>query len=160
MSVLGLKTAQAALAKLDQTIRNKIARKAITEASKPFVAAARSLANRETGLLAQAQQTKVKSYRKGGNTVSLTGAQTGWSGKGKARKRNRLGKKADTTGRNPSKYSHLVDRGHQLVVGRGKNRRVIGTVQGSHYLERAFDAAKAQAQAILARRIAEELKKL
>lgn len=137
MSVLGLKLAQQALARLDQTIRNKIARKAITEASKPFVQAAKSLANRETGLLAQAQAVKVKSYRRGGNTVSFTGAQTGWSGKGKNRKLNRIGKKAAAAGRKPSQYSHLVDRGHQLVVGSGKGRRVIGSVEGSHYLERA-----------------------
>src|SRR5262249_13600056 len=86
-------------------VRKKVLRKAINEASKIVLKAAKANVPRASGLLKKSLGRKVKVYRASGTVVAIIGPRTGFK-----QDVHRDGRKVAVLA-NPTKYAHLVERG-------------------------------------------------
>lgn len=93
----GFRELTAKLDQLKRSVRNRILRKAVTAAAGIVVNAAKAACPVETGQLRKSIGKRIKTYRRTGVVVGIVGPRTGF--------------KNATTGRNPTKYSHLVEFG-------------------------------------------------
>lgn len=155
----GLDDAMKALSGLNQSVRNKILRKALDKASQPILKAAKERAPRETGLLRKSMGRRVIAYRSTGTVVVVIGPRS----KPSFRKEVKIKKvfrqirgatrmirnprsEAMTMVRNPVKYAHLVELGT-------KNR------PAKPFLRPAFQAMRSQATVTAARLIMDGIEK-
>ena len=123
--IIGAEAAFGNLAELKKSARNKILRKAVTQATRLVLAGVKGYAKkiRDSGLLYRSLGSKVKTYSNG-TVVGIVGPRKGFgqvvvSKTGKREKRD------------PIFYAHLVERGTQAhQLGKGANirssRRSIG----------------------------------
>ena len=139
MELLGSGRLVRKLQELGPRIEKKATRRAVREAGRPIVRAAKSKAPRETGLLRVSIGMAVRHYR-GFGSASVIGPRTNF----KSKKREKLsGSKAR---RAPHKYAHLVE---------------FGTVRSRArpFLRPAYDAGLRTAKRTIAEVLREELRK-
>lgn len=152
----GVETALAALGEVARTVRNKVLRKAVNAASRLVLDAARALVPKDTGMLRKSLGVRIQTYRGSGKVVAVIGPRTGYTRTRSGTQQTALGRKIKETGRNPSKYAHLVEYGHALVRG-GK---VAGSVPAKPFLRPAFETNKGQLAETMSRLIAQEIEKI
>jgi HK97 gp10 family phage protein len=156
------------LGHLNRTVRNRILRAAINEATKPLLDDAKQRAPRQSGLLRKSLGRKVKTYRASGVVVAIIGPRSKPSFKRQVTVRDKRTGKTRSEYRNPVKYAHLQEQGRKAV--RVKRGRVLGR-KGVYFgkqaaaalprpfLRPAFAAGKARAEQTMRRRILEEVLK-
>lgn len=150
-AISGDKELQAKLKHLRASVQRRGTKKAMTAAMKPVKPAVKANAPRETGQMRKTATTKVVSYATKGVVMGIGGI--------------RRDARSEKTGRNPSKYLHLVIggvKGHDIVpetkkAMRFRKKRARSAVfamkvkhpgfQGDNFMQRAFDSAKGPAQA-------------
>lgn len=134
---------------LPAKVFNKVVRSAITKAADPTLKAARARVPEETGALKKSLYKRVRMYGKSKTAVAIVGPRTKFM-KGK---------------RKPSKYAHLVERGHAGRFGKNIVKRSARqamffiqkghlSAQGKHvpahpFMRPAYEQTKGQAVRIL-----------
>jgi HK97 gp10 family phage protein len=108
-SVTGVEEAIRALQDVDKKLRKKLLRKAVNEASKIVLRAAKGYAPVKTRLLRRSLGRKVKVYSGTGAVVAWVGPRMGFRETVGTRTRGK--RKGDPVFANPVKYAHLVERG-------------------------------------------------
>lgn len=91
-----------ALKQLSPTLQRRVMRSAVTAAAKPIIASARATIqanDEETGTLRKSMGSTVKTYRKTGSVVVVIGPRVGFANA--------------ETGRDATRYAHLVEDGHK-----------------------------------------------
>lgn len=141
---------------LSRTLRNQILRKAINAASKVVLDAARKLVPVETGMLKKSLAVRIQTYRSTGTVVGVIGPRTGYKKTRQGKVLTSFGRKIKSTGRNPSKYAHLIEFGHNIARPKGK---LVGYARARAFLRPAFDQNKAAIEKLLTERVAEEIEK-
>ena len=152
----------------DELALGRICRAAMVKAARPCVAAAKRLARRESGLLAQSIGAVVRQYKNSKFVVGVIGPRKEIEGTWKGRRRV------------PTFYAHLVEfgarphaigsgsvlerrstrRGKPVVLGPGpQHGRQHPGAKAHPYLRPAFDANRATMEAILAQELAAGLKR-
>ncbi len=128
------------LRRLDQAVEAKVTRKAVEEAVKPIVEAARQNlirnGTRVTGALAKSMGIRKRSYRGGEIIVAVFGPRRGF-------KTTFRGKKHD-----PANIGHLVEYGHAPGGWHAKQANAR-TVAAKPFMRPAIDAHGAEALGIL-----------
>lgn len=121
--ITGLKPLLSKLAGLRSTEAKAVRRRALMEASKPVLQAAKSLVNLETGLLRRSLGRRVRTYRSGSTIVVIIGPRSGF--------KQEVKRKRGFVLANPTKYAHLTE---------------FGTYRfpGTHWLERAEESTREQ----------------
>lgn len=171
--VNGLDDVMKTLAKLKQSTRTKILRKAVTQGAKPILKDARSKAPVESGLLKKSLGTKIKTYPSG-VVVAVIGPRMEFKTDPKTSKRKQVYKRTGKAKlkrferRQPAYYAHLVEKGtkpHSL--GKGSSTRKKTQVQGPQhpgtkavkFMRRALDSQQASVRVIMRKVIRQELEK-
>lgn len=143
IKIKGDKELIAALNELPIAIQRKILRKAMGKAAKPIIRLARSKAPKKSGTLKKSIGHKVRTYKGSGTTLAVIGARSGVFGAYRGSSRPVV----------PFYTSHLVERGHRIVVG-GKitkegrrtqtdhTGKVVGEVAPRPFLKPAYEAGK------------------
>lgn len=131
-----LDAVQHTLAGLKKSMRNKILRKAIRQASKATTKAAKANAPVDTGLLRKSIGSKIKTY-KSGVVVAIIGPRTGYrravDRSGRRVKLIDVSRKSapvDAEIRNPVNYAHLIELGTVTSAPRPFLRPALQQTQG------------------------------
>ena len=131
--------------KVSKRRMSAIVRNAVTYAATPISQVAKRLVPVDTRQLKKAISKKTRSYPNG-TAVSVVGiAKEGFKAMLKSRRENR------TVLRNPIKYAHLVEKGHQIAIGGKLSRKTRkgsgrsgGTVAPRPFMEPAYQQTKDQ----------------
>lgn len=149
---------QPALLKFRQTstkIRTSGLKRVMKSSSQPMVRATATEAPVDSGALRRSQTVRIKSYRRGAYVLAVVGAKSF----------------KYANGRNPAKYSHLVNKGHRIATGkkilrsgpwRGgihRVRRMGGRVAGNPFALRAFRSSSSLVQYLFNRSFANEVER-
>ena len=131
----GAKELDRKLRKLGDKVHRRVSRQAVNAAATPVVRAARSKAPSESGTLRKSLGKKVATFKKTATVAAIVGARKSVTGthKGKSRK--------------PSRYAHLVEKGH--IDEQGNH------VGAKPFLRPALDDTQGQAMDAMAKKLAE-----
>jgi HK97 gp10 family phage protein len=154
MRLTGDARLKALLDQLAPAVQKKGLVAAVKAGAKPISKAAKTRANRESGLLAEALAVKVKTYSSG-VAVAIVGVNKAVAGEFKGHKRV------------PANYLHLVDRGTAPhAIGKGSNLRkgsfagrLFPGAKASLFMEHAEAASAAQAGDAAADKIEESVQR-
>lgn len=132
----GAKELERKLKKLGDKVHRKVSRQAITAAATPVVKAAKTNANdsKESGLLKRSLGKKVFTNKKSATVVALVGARKDVTGEHEGQIRK------------PSRYAHLVEKGH--IDANGNH------VGAQPFLRPALDQTGEQAMAVMRAKLA------
>jgi HK97 gp10 family phage protein len=123
IKVEGAKELIANLKRADKKIQKRVLTNAIKASGKPIIKAARSNAPIRTGTLAKSLGSKAKSYNKGNTKAIIIGPRAsivdGYQGKVIR----------------PVNYAHLVEKGFNNV-------KAGAFIQGTNFIEKAYDSEK------------------
>lgn len=111
--IVGEKALIRRLDRMSRGARNRMARPAVREAMKPMRQMMKRLAARATGMLAKSIKSVVRTYK--GVVFGITGPEN---------------RKDAVTGRNPSKYGHLVEFGTAAHTIRPERKRALAIRAG------------------------------
>lgn len=135
----GVEALVKSLEDLDAKLRKRVLKKAVGEASKMVLRAAKAGVRKDTGLLKKSLGRKVKVYRHSGVVVAIVGPRKGFktavTRKGQAK----------ATFANPTQYAHLVELG-------------TSRSQAFPFMGPAFEQTKAAAREAMEEIVAEGLK--
>src|SRR4051812_47249427 len=106
MQLFGDKQLERVFKTLGERVQRKVLRSAVSVAATPVVKAAKQNANKESGLLKKSLGKKIVTNKQKQSVTAVIGPRRDVSGtyKGKRRK--------------PSRYAHLVEKGHIDEAGR------------------------------------------
>ena len=145
----GLKDALDSLQSVGRTVRNKILRKALNDATQPILASAKARAAiGPTRQLRRSLGRRVKTYRLSGAVVAVIGPRRGY--------RVLVERAGRQVPHDPAKIAHLVEYGHVVVRG-GK---VVGHTPPHPFMAPAMEENRTQAVSLISSRIANELDRL
>lgn len=171
--VRNLRQVLRALDKIEPKMRRRVLVKALSKAGGVFKTAAQRMAPRETGLLSKSLGVKRAKSARGGVQYRVQ-PRKNFRRVVTIDKRGRLkalGTRASKTRiaagiskrriRNPQRYGHLVELGHDVVFRnrRTGQRMVVGEVAGSHFLKRAFRSKERTAIRVIIGKIRQEMKR-
>jgi Bacteriophage HK97-gp10, putative tail-component len=162
----GARDVLARLAKLRPGRARTVLRKALNEATKPVLDAAKAQAPRQSGLLKKSLGRIGRTYVRSNAVVFFIGPRTGF--RRAVTIKDRVTGKTRTMIRNPVNIGHLTEGGRKAVRAR---RRVLGSqgvwlgrfaraVAAGRWLRRAWGQTKAKAESIFIRRAWQEIQKL
>lgn len=115
VGITGMDTISEVLRQIPEDLRTDITARVVAAGAEPVVVAAKRYAkrSRRTGALHAAIGQIVKKYPNSATAVAIVGVKKGYY-----RGKSRLGSKDDRRGaESPSHYAHLVEFGHNAVVG-------------------------------------------
>ena len=96
---------------------------------------AKALVPRDSGLLRKSIGTKTKLYRRSQTVITMVGPRSGM--KQTVKQTGLDGRKVERMA-NPSKYAHLVERGHRIVINRQGRKITLGSIAPRPFLEPAL----------------------
>jgi Bacteriophage HK97-gp10, putative tail-component len=156
----------ARLARLRPGRARTVLRRALNEATKPVLDAAKANAPRQSGLLKKSLGRVTRTYVRANSVVSFIGPRSGF--RRAVTVKDRVTGRTRTMIRNPVNIAHLTEGGRRAVRAR---RRVLGSqgvwlgrfaraVAAGRWLRRAWGQTKSKAEAIFSRRAWQEIQKL
>ena len=163
VDVLGIPELLDALRKLKDATQRKYMRTGVEKAMRVLRSAARSLAPRESGLLAKSMSYVIRTYPQKNLVLGVAGPAWGFKSPVQKNRRNKLQivskkKRAllseaeldSMAYRDPAKYGHLLEGGHELVRSRKGIKRTIGHVAARPFLKPAYRAVEHQMLSLVA----------
>lgn len=134
MKLLGDKELERTFKTLGERVQRKVLRQAVNTAATPVVKAARAKAPKDSGLLKKSLGKKLVTNKKAGVVTAVVGPR-----------RNVVGEH-DGKPRKPSRYAHLVEKGH--IDGDGNH------VPAQPFLRPAMEETEAQALGVMTDKLA------
>jgi hypothetical protein len=110
----GMADIEANLQELTQELRTKAVKKVVKDTIRPIWSMARSLVRKDTGVLYTGIQMEVKSKNKGAIIYGVVGIRRGIKIPVRIIARGR--RKGQVLMAIPTRYAHLVERGHKIVT--------------------------------------------